>query len=501
MTLKRMIEEKAKTHADKAAIICEGRRISYSELNQKANCIAHGLTKLGVQTGDRAAMVMSDSPEFAITYFGTVKVGAVAVPINTAYSPEVMDSTLWDSKPKVLVAASNFLGLLVPSLPQWPFIQKIIQVGGKTTQFISFQEILDSNPSTDLPGAPGADLPAHIIYTSGTTGKPKGAVASQGGVCAGAFLVAKACVQTEADVVPIFGIPMFHAGALAQLLITTLSVGGTSIIIPEKNVKELIEAISRERGSILMGLPWVYDAMASMPEDELKKYDLSSLRLCITGGAPMPATVIKGFKQLFGLDIISLYASTEASAIVAMQPLDGSGKLGSVGKVTEGWKLCIVDNDGKPLPPSQIGEICIQGPSMIEGYFGNPHATREALRGGWFYSADIGQLDEEGNLYVMGRKQDTIVVAGQQFYAGDIEDVLYSFPGALDAAVVGVPDPDMGEIVKAVLVPKEGIKPTEEEVVRFCQGKLPSNAIPRKVEFRDSMPRTASGKIQRYQLK
>ena len=501
MTLKRMIEEKAKTHADKAVIVYQKQRISYSELNQKANRIAHGLTKLGIQKGDRVALLLFNSPEFAISYFGIIKTGAIAAPMNTAYSPEAMDYTLRISEPKILIVDSSLLDQVVPNLPQWPFIQNIVQVNDETTEFISFQRMLDDNPPTDLPFDPEPDLSAQIIYTSGTTGMPKGIEASQEGVYTGGLDMAKAYLQTEADILPIFGLPLFHGAGLVQLLLGTMAVGGTSIIILGNGIEKLMEAISEEKCSILMGLPWVYDAMASMSEAELRKYDCSSLHTCITAGAPMPAAIVNRFKQRFGMDIISAYCCTEALAIVSIQPLDGSGKPGSVGKVLENYTFRLVDDDDKPLPPNQIGEICLQGTSTFKGYFGNPHATKEALRGDWLYTADLGKLDEEGNLYIMGRKQDIIIVAGQRLYASDIDAVLYAFPGVTDAAVVGIPDPDKGEIVKAVLVLKKGVKATEEEIIRFCHGKLPSNAIPGQVEFRDSMPRTPSGKIRRFQLK
>jgi len=261
-----------------------------------------------------------------------------------------------------------------------------------------------------------------------------------------------------------------------------------------------METIERERSTIFIGVPFVFALMVHMAEEEEIKHDLSSLRLYCVGGAPMPTEVMKRFKHLYGLDIVQWWGLTEATAHVTCQPVDGTGKLGSVGEALPGWEVKIVEDNGKELPPNKPGEIIASGPIM-KGYYNNPRATTEVIRDGWLYTGDIGKIDEDGELFILGRKKEMIIAKGQNIYPSDIEDVLYTHPKVAEAAVVGIPDELRGEVIRAVISLKAGEAATEQEIKRFCLERIANYKVPKQVIFSDSLPKTATGRIRKEDLK
>jgi len=258
--------------------------------------------------------------------------------------------------------------------------------------------------------------------------------------------------------------------------------------------------IEKERATIFMGVPFIFILMVHMAEEEGIKHDLSSLRLCCAGGAPMSTDIMKRFQQLYGLDIVQFWGLTEVTAYLTCQPIGGTGKLGSVGKALPGWGVKIVDDNGKELPLNQSGEIIVTGPIM-RGYYNNPRATAETIKNGWLYTGDIGRVDEDGELFILGRKKEMIIAKGQNIYPSDIEDVLHTHPKVAEAAVVGIPDELRGEMVRAVISLKAGETATEQEIKRFCLERIANYKVPKQVIFLDSLPKTATGKIRKEDLK
>jgi len=261
-----------------------------------------------------------------------------------------------------------------------------------------------------------------------------------------------------------------------------------------------METIERERGTIFMGVPYVYALVVNMAEEKGVKNDLSCLRLCGSAGATLPIDIIKRFKKYYGLDIVDFLGLTEAVCHVTCPPLDGTGKLGSVGKALPGWELKIIDDNGKELPPNQPGEIIVRGPIM-KGYYNNPQATAEVIKDGWLYTGDIGKVDEDGYLFLLARKKELIITKGQNIYPSDIEDVLCAHPKVAEAAVVGVPDELRGEVVRAIISLKEGEVTTEEEIRRFCRQYMADYKLPKQIIFVDSLPKTAIGKVLKEELR
>ncbi|MFB0559190.1 MAG: AMP-binding protein [Dehalococcoidales bacterium] len=503
MNLKLMLEEAAGRYGKKTAIVQGDRRLSYTELDEASNKVANTLIRMGINKGDRVAMLLPNSPEFAIIYFGIVKAGIIAVPLDIKYKVNELASLFDNCQPKVMVAESPTLEKLAPDLPKFKSIKHIIDLGPKYEgQFLGYREIMATGSSDRVEVALEPEDIAQISYTGGPTNRPQGAMLYHQGLVAEAAMSADGFQQTDNDISMLFALPMFHVFGLVGVLLTSIYKGSTVVMVPGTglSIGIFMSTIEREKGTMFLGVPYIFALAAEMAEKEGVKNDLSSLRLCGSAGAPLSINTIRRFKQYYGFDLIDFWGLTEADCHVTCQPIDGTGKLGSVGKTLSGWEVKIVDDNGMELPPNQPGEIIVGGPIM-KGYCNNPQATTKAIKDGWLYTGDIGRLDEDGYLFIVGRKKETIIMKGQNIYPGDIEDVLYTYPKVAEAAVVGIPDELRGEVVRAVISLKKGEATTEEEVKRFCRKHMADYKVPKQVIFMDSLPKTATGKIRKEALR
>jgi len=308
--------------------------------------------------------------------------------------------------------------------------------------------------------------------------------------------------QTDKDIVMLYALPMHHMFGLVAVLLGSLHKGSTVVIVPGTglSIGSFMEAIEREKGTMFMGVPYIFALAVDLAEKEGIKNDLSSLRLCASAGAPLPISTAQRFKQLYGFDIIDFWGLTEATCHITCSPLNGSGKLGSVGKALSGWEVKIVDEGGRELPPNQVGEVIVSGPIM-KGYYHNPQATTEAIRDGWLHTGDIGRLDGDGYLFLTGRKKETIINKGQNIYPSEIESLLKTHPKVAEATVIGIPDEMRGEIIGAVISLKEGEVAKEEELKQFCLEHITGYKVPRQFIFLPSLPRTADGKIDKKSIR
>jgi len=501
MNLKAMLEDTAKHYGGKTAIALGNRRLSYAELDEASDKIANALIKIGVSKGDRVAMLLPNSPEFAVIYFGIIKISAIAVLLDTKYKVSELTSLFDDSQPRVLVTESPFLEPLVPILPRFKYIAYVIDLSSKhKRRFLSYQEIMSTSSVRKVEVGPEPGDIANIAYTSGPTFRPRGVMLSHQDLVTGATILGDKLRQTDEDVAVLFALPLHHVVGLEAVLLTSISKGSTVVMLPGLSISGLMGTIDKERATIFMGVPFIFILMVHMAEEEGIKHDLSSLRLCSAGGAPVPTNITKRFKRLYGLDIAQFWGLTEATAYLTCQPVDGTGKLGSIGKALPGWEVKIIDDNGKELPLNQSGEIIVRGPIM-KGYYNNPRATADTIRDGWLYTGDVGKVDEDGELFILGRKKEMIIAKGQNIYPSDIEDVLYTHPKVAEAAVVGIPDELRGEVVRAIISLKAGEVATEQEIKRFCLERVANYKVPKQVIFLDSLPKTATGKIRKEDLK
>jgi long-chain acyl-CoA synthetase len=300
--------------------------------------------------------------------------------------------------------------------------------------------------------------------------------------------------------VVLFALPMHHAFGLVVILFTSIYKGSTVLMLNGVSIPSLMELIKKEKATMFMGVPFIHALMVNLAEEEGAKYDLSSLRLCGSAGAALPADIAQKFKEHFGLGLVDFWGMTEASAHVTCCSLNGKAISGSVGKALPGWELKIVDEMGRELPPNQPGEIVVRGPLMSE-YYHHPQLTTTVLRQGWLYTGDLGMVDDQGNLFLTGNKKGMIIAKGQNIYPGDIEEVLYLHPKVAEAAVIGMPDEVRGQTIRAVIQLKAGEVASEQEMRRFCLEHLANYKAPKQVIFINSLPKTATGEIRKEDLR
>jgi len=477
--------------------------LSYAHLDEASNKVANAFIRMGVNRGDRVAILLSNSPEFVITYFGIVKTGAIAIPMAIRYKVGELASLFDNCQPKVLVTESPTLEPLVPALPRFKSIKHVIDLGSKYEgQFLSYRQVMAMSAIRKAEVEPEPEDTAHIGYTSGPTFYPRGVMLSHQSLVAEAAISGNGFQQTDKDIMMLFALPMHHVVGLVPALLASICKGGTVVIVPGTglSIGTLLEIIERERGTILLGVPYIYGLLVNIGENEGIKNDLSSLRLCGSIGDVLPANVMKRFKELYGFNIIDFWGLTEAVCHVTCPPLDGTGNFGSVGKALPGWEVKIVDDSGRELPLNQPGEIIVRGPIM-KGYYNNPQATAEIIKDGWLYTGDTGKVDEDGYLFFLGRKKELIIVKGQNIYPDDVETVLCAHPQVAEAAVVGVSDELRGEVVRAIISLKEGEITTEQKIRRFCLERMANYKVPKQIIFVDSLPKTTTGKIRKQDLR
>jgi long-chain acyl-CoA synthetase len=489
MNLRLMLDEAVRRYASKTAVAMGARRLSYAQLDEASNKMANALIGAGVAKGDRVAMLMPNNPEFASTYLGVVKVGGIAVPLDTKYKLAELASLFADSQPRVLVAESPFLGPIAGSLPDFKSLTHVIEVGaGGEGQFLSYEQIMTTGSAEPVAVEVDPEDTAHIAYTSGPSFSPRGVVLSHQALVREAGISGDGFGQTDKDIAVLFALPMHHAFGLVVVLMTAIAKGSTVVILPGLSISNLMEVIAKEKATIFMAVPFVHTLIVNAIEAEGVRHDLSSIRLWGTAGAAMPAGIAQKIGRYLGFTAVDFWGMTESAAHVTCQPPGGGGKPGSVGKALPGWELKIVDDYGRELPPNQPGEIVVRGPIM-KGYYNNPEATARIIKSGWLYTGDIGRVDEEGWLFLSaGRKKDMMIAKGQNIYPGDIEKVLAGHPKVAEVGVVGIRDEVRGETPRAIIRLKPGEVATEKEIKKFCLEHLANYKVPREIVFTDSLP-------------
>ncbi len=502
MNLKTMLEQAAECYGTKTAVASGGLRLSFADLDKASNKIANALLAIGVKKGDRVVMLIPNCPEFAVIYFGVVKVGAIVVPLDIKYKIGELASIFNHCEPRVLVTESPYLEPLIPLLPSFSSIEHVIDLGTEAEgQFLSYKATMAEGSIQRVGLEPGPADVAHIAYTSGPSFQPRGVMLTHARLVRGAGISAFGFHQTSSDTVVLFALPMHHAVGLVVILLTSISQGSTVVIVPGVSIESLTEAIERERVTIFMGVPFIHALMVKKASDEGISHDLSSLRVCASAGAPLPIDVIGWYEKLLGLRLLQFYGLTEGTVHVTCQDVDGSGnRPGSVGGALPGWRVKVVDDDGRELPPNRPGEVAIAGPFM-KGYYRNPEATAKAIRRGWLYTGDVGRIDEEGHLFILGLKKEMLISKGQNIYPSDVEMVLSSHPKVAEVAVVGVPDKMRGEVVGAAIRLKTGETATEQEMKKFCLERLANYKVPKQVAFLNRFPKNAEDRADKKALK
>jgi long-chain acyl-CoA synthetase len=489
------------------AILYAGRAITYAELDADASRFANVLAGLGVRRGHKVLLILPNVPEFAVCYYGILKTGAVVVPANVLYKAREIEYLMTDSEAVACVACGEFVGEAREAFRQAGSCRDLIVVptpgvvadaGGKGVH--RYEELMrDASPAFDLVPTE-ADETAVIVYTSGTTGKPKGAELTH----FGQFFQTRVLPGVIRDMVrdddvALVGLPLFHAFGQTCIMGTAVGTGTTISLMPRFEPGAALEQMERDKVTLFAGVPTMYVQILHHPDR--KRHNLSRLRRCASGGAPIAVETMEAWKREFGFEIAEGYGLTESNPTATHSIGGVRAKYGACGKTVWGCDVRILDDQGNTLPPGKDGEVLIRGPNVMKGYYRNPEATAAALRDGWLYTGDIGKLDEEGYLYIVGRKKEMIIRGGYNVYPREIEELLYEHPAVQECAVIGVPHPEMGEEVKAVVYLKAGGQATPEEIRAYCRERVAAYKYPRLVEIRpEPLPKTPTGKIMKRAL-
>lgn len=495
LNLGSILQASAAEHAGKPALRLGDFSMTYRELDAAARSVATALKDRGVAPNDTVAMLIPNVPEFSIAYFGILYAGAAVVPINVLASATEVDYFLRDSKAKLLIAHTSFedVGRKGAELAGAPFVC----AGNEGADTLA--EMMKSAQVSGLEQT-SADDTAVILYTSGTTGKPKGAELTHSNIFLNCAFVAPRLVPlAPGEGRYLATLPLFHSFGQVVVHNASIATGGCFTLLPRFDAKEALEIIERDKINVFAGVPTMYFAMLHYEGD--RTYDMSSLEVCMTGGAPMPVEVMGAFEKKFGVTIIEGYGLSETSPVASFGTLDKPRKAGSIGYPVWGIELQITDESGGALADGERGEICIRGHNVMKGYLDRPEATAEAFAGGWFHSGDIGYRDEDGCYWIVDRKKDMILRGGFNVYPREIEEVLYAHPAIAEAAVIGVAHERHGEEVKAVVALAAGKSASEQELIDFCKEKLSAYKYPRSIAFLDTLPKGPSGKILKRELR
>ncbi|MFZ5631899.1 MAG: class I adenylate-forming enzyme family protein [Bacillota bacterium] len=502
MNLALKLAEQSQLFPEKEAIVYYDQRLSYKQLNAMVNRLANGLKQSGILPGDRVLLVLENCPEFIISYYAIIKMRGIVVPVNPQYTMNEFSLIMLDAEPSAVITNQQLAPLFKKLSPEIEIKSGIIATGYENREegIQSFEKILSIGSDTFSVDKPaGRDDVAVLMYTSGHTASPKGVMLTNHNLYSNAATFAQCCKMTPADRSLLIA-PVYHAAAQTCVMNTTIIAGATLVVHDGwKGPQPLLEAIQNEKITFYFGPPTMYALLVKYPDTD--KYNLSSWRYALIGAAPTPPDIFKSFEEKFGFQLTEGYGLTETSPVTTIVPIDGLKKIGSIGIPIPGVEVKLVDYEDQEVPVNQIGEIVVKGPNVMKGYYKRPEETNWVMRNGWFHTGDLAYKDSDGYYYIVDRKKDLIIRGGLNIYPREIEEVLYSHPMIFDAAVVGVPDPIMGEEVLAFVLLREGSQITPEEIQEFCVNKLARYKIPKYIRFVENLPKTTSGKLLRGELR
>jgi len=498
-----IVRETAMAAPERPAALYEGGKLAYGELDALSDRLAAGLRADGINPGDAVALQLPNIPAFLVGYFGILKAGGVVVPLNVLLKAPEVAYHLKDCGAGMLITWEGALGDAAKGAAA-AGVSRIYSAGGgggDAPHTAAFERLLAvPAPGDGVPLAPRLPTDtAVIMYTSGTTGRPKGAELTHLQLYMNADIPGRLFGVRPDDVV-ITVLPLFHVFGLSSILNVCVRFGCTMSVIPRFDPRAVLAAVQRDRATILEGVPAMFISLLSYPR--LDDYDVSSLRIAISGGASIPGPVLDAFEKRFGVLILEGYGLTETASTTTFNISASERRAYSVGKPIWGTQTQVWDEKGNVLPSGadNVGEVVTRGPHVMKGYLNNPEATADAFAGGWFHTGDLGYFDEDGFLFIVGRIKELIIRGGYNVYPAEIEDVLHDHPAVAEAAVVGIPSERLGEEVMAVVVRRPGVSLTAPELVAYCKERMASYKYPRVIEFRGALPRNSLGKVLKDQL-
>ena len=514
LNLAMLLEDNVGKHPDRDAIVFGGTRLTYAHLNAAACQVANGLRARGIVPGDKVALSCPNVPYFPIAYYGILKTGAAAVPLNVLLSSREIAYHLNDSDAKAYCCFEGGPGLPLSETGYAGFTeasgcQQFILMTADPAAATPFPgtttlgALMHGQPTTFETVATAADDTAVILYTSGTTGRPKGAELTHSNMVMNALVSRDLYLPKIGERnVALMALPLFHVFGMTVVLNAVLFMGGTLVLMARFDPGAAFETMAQERVTFFSGVPTMYWGLLShVQKNSLDTTPIAeNLRLCISGGAALPVELLHNFERAFGVAILEGYGLSETSPVICFNQLGFERKPGSIGRPVFGTEMRLVDDNDQDVPRGQPGEIIARGHSVMKGYYKRPEATAEAMRGGWFHTGDIANQDADGYYYIVDRKKDLILRGGYNVYPRELEEVLMTHPAVSLAAVIGVPHEALGQEVKAFIIRKPGATVTVEEMSVWCRQQMAQYKYPRHIEFCDSLPMTATGKVLKREL-
>jgi len=508
MNLGRALSRAACHFKERCSLSCAGKTRTFTEIDENSNRFVNGLLKLGVKKTDRVAILSDNCVEYVEIDFALYKGGMIRVGINPMVSSREAEYMISDSGANTIIVSLGLLSLISSIMNKLPSVKNYICISEKPVpeRIIKYQDFIEVQDVNYPKIQVDEDDIAMLFYTGGTTGIPKGAMHTHEGIINVVMNLQSEYLQLNRTDVLLSGGSLAHANGFRAIL---CFLEGAKFIIPVGFLpKEIFETVEREKVTVLCTVPTTLTRLSSYPD--IKRYNLNSLRLITYGAAPMPTDTLKKVLKIFGNRLAQGYGQAEAlMAITHLSQEDhilegaekDARKLASAGRPYSTVDVRIVDNRSEDVKPGEAGEVIVKGKITMRGYWNNPEATAEAIRDGWVYTGDIGTVDEDGYIYLIDRKKDMIISGGYNIYAREVEDVLHSHPAIAEAAVIGVPDDEWGESVKAVVTLKPGMTATEEEIIQFCKERLSSYKKPKSLDFVVELPKTSVGKISKKDLR
>ena len=522
-----MLDDAAENYPQRLAVIFQNTRITYRALRDRAERFAGALRRMGVRPGERVAIMLPNLPQTIIAFWGTLKAGAVAVMTNPLYMEKELVQNLTDAGASHMILL-DLLWPRVAALRERLSIRNFIVTGIADALSFPLNLLYRLKQRRNEPAVPRNDSAVHfwksfcrgaerhsepvaspkddlvlLQYTGGTTGISKGVELTHANIGTNCRQVLDIInIKASEHQTFISLLPFFHVYGLTIALIIPVYIAATVLPLPRYVPQDVLKLIAKYRPSVFPGAPSIY--MSLLQQKDLARYNLHSIRICVSGSAPLPRDVFLRFQEVTGASILEGYGLTEASPITHCNPLGQEGqRANSIGRPIPGTDARIVDMEagGLSLPPGKLGEMVVRGPQVMKGYWNRPDETANALRNGWLYTGDLATMDEDGYFYIVDRKKDMVIVGGYNVYPREVDEVLLANPKIADAVTVGISDGMRGETLKAYIVPEPGETLTKADVVSWCRARLASYKVPRLVEFREELPKTIVGKVLRRALR
>jgi long-chain acyl-CoA synthetase len=476
---------------ERPALRLDGAELSYAQLDEASARVAGLLREQGVGKGDRVGIMLPNVPYFAVCYYGVLRAGAIVVPMNVLLKAREVAFYLRDSEAKVCFAWHEFGDQAHAGAAEANAELFLVKPGEFEAR------LAEAEPDRGVAETADDDT-AVILYTSGTTGTPKGAELTHGNLARNVE-AALNLFEPSPDEVILGALPLFHSFGQTCGLNCGVAAGACLSLIPRFDAGKALGIIERDGVSVFEGVPTMYAAMLAHPDRD--SFDVSTLRLCVSGGGAMPLEVMRGFEEGFGCAILEGYGLSETSPIASFNHPDKERKPGSIGTPIEGVEMRVVDEDRKPVAQGEVGEVAIRGHNIMKSYWRKPEATADTIdRDGWFYTGDMARVDEDGYFFIVDRKKDLIIRGGYNVYPREIEEVIYEHPAVHEAAVIGIPHPELGEEVGAAIALNEGAEATPDEIRDYVKGQVAAYKYPRRIWIVDALPKGPTGKILKREI-